>query len=195
MALREIIVNTEGKKDSELPDLKKKAETALKRVKDGEDFGEIAKRLSDGSTKDQGGYIGTFKRGELAKQLEDVVFAMKRNDLTDVIETKQGYLVFQVLEHYDEGQQSFEKVQDEIKERLYNEKLEPAVREYLKTLREESYVVIKPGYAELAGGGNSEIQEVNATPENTKIKKGRKKFLLFGKRKGGTSNRGTASGQ
>ena len=195
VALREIIVNTEGKKDSELPDLKKKAETALKRVKDGEDFGEIAKRLSDGSTKEQGGYIGTFKRGELAKQLEDVVFAMKRNDLTDVIETKQGYLVFQVLEHYDEGQQSFEKVQDEIKERLYNERLEPAVREYLKTLREESYVVIKPGYAELAGGGNSEIQEVNATPENSKIKKGRKKFLLFGKRKGGTSNTGTASGQ
>ena len=155
VALREIIVNTEGKKDSELPDLKKKAETALKRVKDGEDFAEIAKRLSDGSTKEQGGYIGTFKRGELAKQLEDVVFAMKRNELTDVIETKQGYLVFQVLEHYDEGQQSFEKVQDEIKEHLYNEKLEPAVREYLKTLREQSYVVIKPGYAELAGGGNS----------------------------------------
>jgi peptidyl-prolyl cis-trans isomerase SurA len=49
VALREIIVNTDGKKEAELPDLKKKAETALKRVKDGEDFGEIAKRLSDGS--------------------------------------------------------------------------------------------------------------------------------------------------
>jgi len=166
-------------------------------VKDGEDFGEIAKRFSDGSTKDQGGYIGTFKRGELAKQLEDVVFKMKRNELTDVIETRQGYLIFQVLEHYDEGQQSFDKVQEEIKEHLYNEKLEPAVREYLKTLREESYVVIKPGYAELAGGGNSEIQEVSATPETTKAKKGRKKFLLFGKRKdtGTGSGSGTASGQ
>src|SRR5215472_3507473 len=195
VALREIIVNTEGKTDAELPDLKKKAETALKRVKDGEDFGEIAKRFSDGSTKDQGGYIGTFKRGELAKQLEDVVFKMKRNELTDVIETRQGYLIFQVLEHYDEGQQSFEKVQDEIKERLYNEKLEPAVREYLKTLREESYVVIKPRYAELAGGGNSEIQEVSATPETSKSKKGRKKFLLFGKRKGSSGGSGTASGQ
>jgi peptidyl-prolyl cis-trans isomerase SurA len=197
VALREIIVSTEGKTDAELPDLKKKAETALKRVKDGEDFGEIAKRFSDGSTKDQGGYIGTFKRGELAKQLEDVVFKMKRNELTDVIETRQGYLIFQVLEHYDEGQQSFDKVQEEIKEHLYNEKLEPAVREYLKTLREESYVVIKPGYAELAGGGNSEIQEVSATPETTKTKKGRKKFLLFGKRKdtGTSSGSGTASGQ
>jgi len=187
VALREIIVNTEGKKDNELPDLKKKAETALKRVKDGEDFGEIAKRLSDGTTKDQGGYIGTFKRGELAKQLEDVVFKMKHNDLTDVIETKQGYLIFQVLEHYDEGEQGFEKVKNEIMDHLYNEKLEPAVREYLKTLREQSYVVIKPGYAELAGSGNSEIQEVNATPEATKAKKGRKKFLLFGKRSGAAS--------
>src|SRR5215467_9473426 len=188
VALREIIVNSEGKKDSELPDLRKKAETALKRVKDGEDFGEIAKRLSDGTTKEQGGYIGTFKRGELAKQLEDVVFKMKRNELTDVIETKQGYLVFQVLEHYDEGEQGFDKVKNEIMDRLYNEKLEPAVREYLKTLREQSYVVIKPGYAELAGGGNSEIQEVNATPEaNKAAKKGRKKFLLFGKRSGAAS--------
>jgi peptidyl-prolyl cis-trans isomerase SurA len=187
VALREIIVNTEGKKDTELPDLKKKAETALKRVKDGEDFGEIAKRLSDGTTKEQGGYIGTFKRGELAKQLEEVVFKMKHNELTDVIETKQGYLVFQVLEHYDEGEQSFEKVKNEIMDRLYNTKLEPAVREYLKTLREQSYVVIKPGYAELAGSGNSEIQEVNTTPEATKSKKGRKKFLLFGKRSGAAS--------
>jgi len=187
VALREIIVSTEGKKDAELPDLKKKADTALKRVKDGEDFGEIAKRLSDGATKEQGGYIGMFKRGELAKQLEEVVFKMKRNELTDVIETKQGYLVFQVLEHYDEGQQAFDKVKSEIMDHLYNEKLEPAVREYLKTLREQSYVVIKPGYAELAGSGNSEIQEVNATPEASKAKKGRKKYLLFGKRSGSAS--------
>ena len=65
--------------------------------------------------------------------------------------------------------------------------MEPKLREYLQTLREQSYVVIKPGYAELAGGGNSEIQEVSATPEVTKSKKGRKKFLLFGKRSGTAS--------
>jgi len=183
VALREIIVSTEGKKEADLPDLKKKAETALRRVKDGEDFAGIAKRLSDGSTKEQGGYIGTFKRGELAKQLEDVVFKMKRNELTDVLETKQGFLVMQVIEHYDEGEQSFDKVKTEIMDRLYNEKLEPAAREYLKTLREQSYVVIKPGFAEMAGGGNSEIQEVSATPEANKQKKARKKYILFGKKK------------
>src|SRR5215472_7487983 len=171
VALREIIVNTEGKKDSELPDLKKKAETALKRVKDGEDFGEIAKRFSDGSTAKQGGFLGVYKRGELSKQLEDIVFKMKKNELTEVLDTKQGYLVLQVLEHYDEGEQALNKVESEIMDKMYSTRMQPKLKEYLKTLREQSYVVIKPGYEDIAGGGNSEIQEVSATPEANKLKK------------------------
>jgi peptidyl-prolyl cis-trans isomerase SurA len=188
VALREIVVSTEGKKPEELPDLKKKADTALKRVQDGEDFGEIAKRLSDGSTKSQGGFLGIYKRGELSKELEDKVFQMKRNQLTEVMETKQGYLILQVLEHYDEGEQSLPKVKNEIMDKLYSGRMEPAMREYLKTLREQSYVVIKPGYQDIAGGGGSEIQEVSATPEVTKSKKSHKKFLLFGKRSGSASS-------
>jgi peptidyl-prolyl cis-trans isomerase SurA len=182
VALREIVVSTEGKKPEELPDLKKKAETALKRVQDGEDFGEIAKRLSDGSTKSQGGFLGIYKRGELSKELEERVFKMKRNELTEVMETRQGYLILQVLEHYDEGEQALPKVKNEIMDKLYTTRMEPALRDYLKTLREQSYVVIKPGFQDIAGGGGSEIQEVSATPEVTKQKKAHKKFLLFGKK-------------
>ena len=182
VALREIEVSTQGKKESELPDLKKKAETALKRVQDGEDFGELAKRLSDGSTAKQGGFLGVYKRGELSKELEDMVFKMKKKELTGVMDTKQGYLVLQVMERYEAGQQPLDKVENEIMDHLYSERMEPAMRQYLKTLREQSYVVIKPGYLEMAGGGSSEIQEVSATPEAGKSKKGHKKFLLFGKR-------------
>jgi len=185
VALREIEVSTQGKKPEEIPDLKKKAETTLQRIKDGEDFGEMAKRFSDSNTKTQGGFLGMYKRGELSKELEDKVFKMKKNELTEVTETKQGFLILQVLEHYDEGEQSLAKVKNEIMDKLYGARMEPAMREYLKTLREQSFVVIKPGYLDAAGGpGNSEIQEVSATPEASKVKKGRKKFLLFGKRSG-----------
>jgi peptidyl-prolyl cis-trans isomerase SurA len=187
VALREIVISTEGKKPEDLPDLKKKAETALKRVQDGEDFGEIAKRFSDSSTKEQGGFLGVYKRGELSKELEDTVFKMKKNELTGILETRQGYLILQVLEHYDEGEQALPKVKNEIMDKLYGGRMEPAMRNYLKTLCEESYVIIKPGYQDAAGGaGNSEIQEVSATPEATKqSKKAHKKYLLFGKRPGG----------
>ena len=184
VALRAIEIGTEGKAEADLPDLKKKAEGLLQRIKEGEDFATLAKRFSDGATAQQGGFLGTYKRGELAKQLEDQVFGMKKNQLTDVIETKQGYLILQVLERYEEGEQPFEKVENEIMDHLYTERMEPALREYLKTLREQSYVVVKPGYQDMAGGGNSEIEEVSATPETSKTKKGHKKYLLFGKRNG-----------
>jgi len=184
VALRAIEISTDAKKESDLADLKKKADDMLRRIKDGEDFATLAKRFSDGSTAQQGGYLGVYKRGELSKQLEDQVFAMKKNQLTDVIETKQGYLILQVLERYEEGEQPFEKVENEIMDHLYSERMEPALREYLKTLREQSYVVVKPGYQDMAGGGNSEIEEVSATPEASKAKKARKKYLLFGKRNG-----------
>ena len=185
VVLREILVSTEGKKDSEIPDLQKKAQNLLTRVNNGDDFAEIAKRFSDDSaTAKQGGMLGEFKRGALSKELEDTVFKMKKNQLTDVIQTRQGFLILQVLEHYDEGEQPLAKVEPEIMDKLYSERMEPALREYLKTLREQSYVVVKPGYVDLAGGGGSAIEEVSATPEAEKNKKpGRKKLLLFGKRK------------
>jgi peptidyl-prolyl cis-trans isomerase SurA len=183
VALRSIEVNTEKKSPEQIAELKKKAETTLKRIKDGDDFGEMAKRFSDGSTAKQGGFLGVYKRGELSKELEDVVFKMRKNDVTDVMDTKQGFLVLQVLEHYDEGEQSLAKVENEITDKLYSARMEPAMREYVKTLREQSYVVIKPGYQDIAGGGNSEIQEVSATPEaSKKAKKGHKKYVLFGKK-------------
>jgi len=184
VALRSIEVNTEKKSPEEIVELKKKAETTLKRIKDGEDFGEMAKRFSDGSTAKQGGFLGVYKRGELSKELEDAVFKMRKNDITDVMDTKQGFLILQVLEHYDEGEQTLAKVEPEITDKLYTARMEPAMREYVKTLREQSYVVIKPGFQDIAGGGgNSEIQEVSATPEaSKKAKKAHKKYGLFGKK-------------
>jgi peptidyl-prolyl cis-trans isomerase SurA len=183
VALRSIEINTEKKSPEEIVELKKKAEATLKRIKDGEDFGEMAKRFSDGSTAKQGGFLGVYKRGELSKELEDVVFKMRKNDITDVMDTKQGFLILQVLEHYDEGEQTLAKVEPEITDKLYTARMEPAMREYVKTLREQSYVVIKPGFQDMAGGGNSEIQEVSATAEaSKKSKKAHKKYGLFGKK-------------
>ncbi len=114
VVVREIFVSTEGKPEAEIPALRKKADGLLERVKGGEDFGELAKRFSDGSTAKQGGDLGTFERGQLAKNLEDIVFKLNRNQTTDVMPTKTGFLILQVREHYPAGQQPEEKVENEI---------------------------------------------------------------------------------
>ena len=172
VTLREIFVSTEGKSEAETPALRKKADNLLQRVKNGEDFGELAKHFSDGTTAKQGGDLGKFERGQLAPNIEQAVFGLQRLQTTDVIPTKTGFLILQVGEHYLAGQQPEEKVENEIMDKLYNEQLRPALREYLEMLREDSYVLVKPGYADTAAVASSTIEEVPPTPDdNAKGKK------------------------
>ncbi len=114
VVVREIFVSTQGKTDQEKPALQKKADDLLLRVKNGEDFGELAKRFSDGSTAKQGGDLGTFEKGQLAANIEQLVFKLNRAQMTDVLPTQTGFLILQVQEHYASGQQPEDKVENEI---------------------------------------------------------------------------------
>ena len=67
-----------------------KANDVLKQIRAGANFEDMAKKFSDGPSAAQGGDLGSFKRGTLAKELEDRTFAMKSGEVTDVIRTKQG---------------------------------------------------------------------------------------------------------
>jgi peptidyl-prolyl cis-trans isomerase SurA len=174
--LREIFVSTDGKNDPEIPELEKKAQKLVERVKNGEDFGELAKRYSDGTTAKSGGELGVFERGQLAKDIEDKVFKLNKGQMTEVIRTKTGFLFLRVEQRFEAGLQPLEKVENEIMNRLYSQKMEPALRKYLRTLREESYVVVKPGYVDSAAVSSAPIEEVTGTPDGGgKSKKGKRK--------------------
>ncbi len=101
--------------------------------------------------------------------------------MTDVIETKQGFLILQVLEHYEEGEQPFDKVENEIRTIFTTTKWSLLSANTSRPFASRAMSSSSPVIQEMAGGGNSEIEEVSATPEATKEKKGHKKYLLFGK--------------
>ncbi|MFZ1031670.1 MAG: peptidylprolyl isomerase, partial [Candidatus Acidiferrales bacterium] len=113
VALAEIFLSTEGKSPEEIAAVQKKAEDLHNRVVKGEDFGELAKRYSEGSTaKDQSGDLGTYQRGQLSPQLEAVVFKMDKDQITDVIQTKTGFEILKVENHYQAGLQPMNKVEN-----------------------------------------------------------------------------------
>jgi peptidyl-prolyl cis-trans isomerase SurA len=178
--LSEIFLSTEGKSPEEIAAVQKKAEDLHQRVVNGEEFGEIAKRYSEGSTaKDQSGDLGTYQRGQLSPQLEAVVFKMEKGQITDVIQTKTGFEVLKVENHYQSGLQPIGKVENEIMNKLYMQKMQPTMRDYLAQLRQESYVMVKPGYVDSAAvPGASVIQEVQPTPDAPNKKKEKKKLPL-----------------
>jgi peptidyl-prolyl cis-trans isomerase SurA len=180
VVLSEIFLSTEGKSPEEVESVQKKAEDLRNRVMKGDEFSEIAKRYSEGSTaKDRGGELGTFPKGELDQKLEEVVFKMDKGQITDVIQTKTGFEILKVENHFQAGLQPMDKVENEIMNRLYMQKMEPQMRDYLGQLRQESYVMVKPGYTDSAAvAGASVITEVQPTPDVVQKKKEKKKVPL-----------------
>jgi peptidyl-prolyl cis-trans isomerase SurA len=157
-----------------------KADDLLKKIRGGADFDEVAKKFSDGPSAADGGALGSFKRGQLAKELEDKTFALKVGDVTDVIRTKQGYVILKVNEHQMAGIPSFKDALPKIQDALYYEKLQPALRVYLTKLREEAYIKIEPGYID-SGASPNETQPVEtASAKENDAKKLKKKHKKLG---------------
>jgi peptidyl-prolyl cis-trans isomerase SurA len=157
-----------------------KANDLLKQIRAGASFEDVAKKYSDGPSAAQGGDLGGFKRGLLAKELEDKTFAMKSGDVTDVIRTKQGYVILKVISHQMAGIPPMKDVESRIENALYMQKLEPALRAYLTKLREEAYIDVKPGFIDSGASPNQTKPIETSAPkasEAKNLKKKKKKLL------------------
>jgi peptidyl-prolyl cis-trans isomerase SurA len=166
---------------TELAAAEAKANDLLKQIRAGASFDDIAKKNSDGPSASQGGDLGAFKRGALAKELEDKTFALKAGEVTDVIRTKQGYVILKVTSHQQAGIPPLKDIEPRIQDALYYEQLQPALRTYLTKLRDEAYIDIKEGYVD-SGASPNETKPVEMTTAKAndakKLKKKKKLGVL-----------------
>jgi peptidyl-prolyl cis-trans isomerase SurA len=184
--LSELLVSTDPKPNDSADETHRlqaaqtKAEDLLAQIRKGAKFEDVAKQNSNGPTAAQGGDLGEFKRGALAKELEDKTFAMKPGDVSDVIRTKQGFVILKVAEHHNAGTPALSEVATRIQDAIYMEKLQPALREYLTKLREDAFIDIKQGYVDSGASPNQTkpVETASKDPSAKELKK-KKKLGLF----------------
>ena len=147
--LSEILIPTaaDAKEDAVAQALAKATDVASK-VQAGGKFEDLAKTYSGGPTASQGGDLGLFKRGALAKVLEDKTFVLKAGQSTAPIRTRQGFVILKVTEHQDAGAAALKDVEPQVQEGMYMQALQPALRAFLTRLRESTYIDIKPGFVD-----------------------------------------------
>ena len=166
---------SQAETDAALAAAQKKADDLYAQLQKGASFDDLAKKASDGPSAKDAGDLSYFKRGVLAKELEDKVFAMKAGETTNVIRTKQGFVVLKVTEHQAEGIPTLKEAEPRIQDALYMQKLQPALRAYLTKLREEAYIEYKPGYIDSGASAKQtkpiETAAKDATAKNLKKKK------------------------
>jgi peptidyl-prolyl cis-trans isomerase SurA len=143
--LGQILVSTDKRKPEEA---EKRANDALAELKAGQRFSDVAKKYSDGSAAEQGGDVGMMKEASLAPEIASVVGKLDINEFSNPIQTKYGYIILKVMERMSPGIPKFEEVEQRVAETLYNQNMQPRLREYLSTLRKESYIYRAPGYTD-----------------------------------------------
>jgi TonB family protein len=97
--LSEILIATPQPSNSaQLAEAQHKAQDLLDVIRRGGRFADLAKANSQGPTAAQGGDLGYFDHGKLAPSIEELVFQLKVGDVSDVVHTKQGFVILQVTE-------------------------------------------------------------------------------------------------
>ena len=147
--LSEILIPlAENATPAEIGTAEAKANDVKSKVMAGGDFADLAKKYSSGPSAAQGGELGQFKRGALAKVLEDATFSLPAGGSTQPIRTRQGFVILKVNSHDQAGPAPIEQVEQQIQEALYTQAMQPALRAYLTKLREDSYIDIQPGFVD-----------------------------------------------
>jgi peptidyl-prolyl cis-trans isomerase SurA len=166
---------SEAETEAALAAAKAKAEDLLDQIHKGAKFEDLAKKYSDGPSAKDGGDLSYFKRGTMPKELDDKVFALKAGEVSDVIRTKQGYVILLAAEHEMAGIPTLKEAEPRIQDAMYMQKLQPALRAYLTTLREQAFIDYKPGYIDTGASAKQtkpvETADKEAGAKNLKKKK------------------------
>jgi len=106
---------------------KAKAEATLQELKAGKDFAATAKAVSTCPSKEQGGDLGFFGKGQMVPEFEQAAFALKPGELSNVVETQFGYHIIKVTEKKDADLPKFDDIKDKIAVFLKGQKTQKAV--------------------------------------------------------------------
>lgn len=154
--LAEILISTEKHSPHEAEELAKKA---LAEIQNGTRFSDVAKKYSDAPSAKEGGDVGFFKAGTIAPAISSAIANVDAGEVSPIVKTKYGYMIFDVLEKRVGKNPTFEQVSNQVMNYLYEQKIQGALRGFLTTLRKQSSIRLAPGFVDTGappGGDRSD---------------------------------------
>lgn len=122
---------------------RERTERVYKLAQSGQDFKSLAEKFSELPSASDGGDIGSFTLDEMARSMRDAVGSLQPGEISAIVETPSGYQFFKLLSGDKNAivvTASYEAVKEEIREKIFEEKLKVAYAEWVKNLKEEAYI-------------------------------------------------------
>jgi peptidyl-prolyl cis-trans isomerase C len=127
-----------GKKELSDQEALAKAQEIRKQLADGADFSKLAATESDDTgSKNKGGDLSFFHRGQMVPQFEEAAFALNVGEISQPVKTQYGYHIIQV-----EGKKGFEEAKADIEQKVRNE----VARKTLADMQKGANVTLDPEF-------------------------------------------------
>jgi peptidyl-prolyl cis-trans isomerase SurA len=139
--VRSIMLRFEGEKSEEA--VKQKSYDILKLIKEGRDFGELAKLYSQGLKSDEGGDFGFVERGQMREDFDKVIFSMKEGEVSEPLRTDTGYFIFKTEQKRDARTLTLQEAHDDIENIIYREKAQQRYKDWIAKLKRDAFIQIK----------------------------------------------------
>ncbi len=118
--------------------VEEKARGISQRLAAGEDFAKLASEFSDGPSRQYGGDLGFISRGTVLKEVEDVAFALKIDEVSNPFWSQGGLHIIKVEDRIESG--TLEQVRDKVRDIIYQQVFKSQYNEWRTGLRENAYV-------------------------------------------------------
>ncbi|MFQ5932347.1 MAG: peptidyl-prolyl cis-trans isomerase [Nitrospiraceae bacterium] len=128
----------------ETPDeTRRRAEAVHAQLLEGGDFAELAASHSDGAEAIRGGSLGLVRQGELVPVIERAVGALQPGQVSEPLQTSQGYHILRLDERKPPRFRPFANVKREIEHLVYQEKSEDIYQDWIAELEDNAYIEVK----------------------------------------------------
>ena len=119
---------------------RQKADTALRRLKEGQSFQVVARDLSDGPSAHEGGDLGFIRRGTMIAAIEQAAFSLQPGQVSNLLKLPTGYHLVMVEERRRVADKPFEEVKEEIRKQLQTDSVLSEREHYLAQLRRTAQI-------------------------------------------------------
>ena len=189
---RHILFKTDGQDSEEVRAGKKRqAEEALARIRKGGDFARLARELSEDSSRDKGGDLGYFSRGQMVQPFEEAAFALNKGEVSGIVESPFGFHLIRLEDLTPARTQSLEEVGPAIRSELERQAVKGVTFKRASTAYED---IIRAGsLAKYSAASGAKVAATgffaqSAPPEDPVVRDPAFLQAAFGLRKGELSS-------
>lgn len=133
----------EGAEPATVQQALEKAQQAESRARSGEDFAELAQKLSEGPSAKNGGDLGFFRRDEMVNAFAKAAFALEKEQISKPVRTPFGWHVIKLIERAHGKVDELNALETQLRERLYQEEVEVAFKRYIEELKSDAFIEIR----------------------------------------------------